>query len=131
MNTEPDWGLHAWKWFLVAELRERMSDVKTELSSYSEELPNEAQRIKASDALKRIEEWNLFSAPIVVCVCNLDISDTRLLTISLTFLLCIFSDTVWLSDIAFRNLAVLFASWNMSFNFISILANISEIQALN
>ncbi|KAG0625344.1 hypothetical protein M758_2G047100 [Ceratodon purpureus] len=50
---------------LCEELRERMSDVKTELSSYSDELPEETQRVKAVDALKRIEEWNLFLAPVV------------------------------------------------------------------
>nr|XP_024395234.1 uncharacterized protein LOC112291681 isoform X2 [Physcomitrium patens] len=48
---------------LCEELRERMDDVKVELSSFSEELPDESQRTKASAALKRIEEWNLFSAP--------------------------------------------------------------------
>lgn len=65
-----------------------MSDVKTELSSYSEELPEETQRVKASDALKRIEEWNLFSAPIVVCVCKFDISnflDIRSLITAISF----------------------------------------------
>jgi hypothetical protein len=50
---------------LCEELRERMNDVKSELASYSEELPQESQRVKASDALKRIEEWNLFSAPVI------------------------------------------------------------------
>ncbi|KAG0568443.1 hypothetical protein KC19_6G020200 [Ceratodon purpureus] len=50
---------------LCEELRERMSDVKSDLSSYSEELPQESQRIKASDALKRIEDWNLFDVPVV------------------------------------------------------------------
>lgn len=53
--------------YLVVELRERMDDVKVELSSFSEELPDESQRTKASAALKRIEEWNLFSAPTLVC----------------------------------------------------------------
>ena len=50
-----------------------MSDVRTELLSYSEELPEETQRVKASNALKRIEEWNLFSAPVLVCVCKFGI----------------------------------------------------------
>ena len=51
-----------------------MGDVKAELSSYSEELPEGSQQVKAADALKRIEEWNLFSAPIIVCIWKPDIS---------------------------------------------------------
>jgi hypothetical protein len=50
---------------LCEELRERMNDVKTELASYSQELPQESQRVKASDALKRIDEWNLFTVPVI------------------------------------------------------------------
>lgn len=51
---------------IIAELRERMSDVKSELRSFTSELPNEEQRVKAADALKRIDEWNLFAVPRTV-----------------------------------------------------------------
>lgn len=51
-----------------------MNDVKTELASYSEELPQASQRVKAADALKRIDEWNLFSAPVIVCLWKLDLA---------------------------------------------------------
>lgn len=44
-----------------------MSDVKSELRSFTSELPNEVQRVKAADALKRIDEWNLFAVPRTVC----------------------------------------------------------------
>lgn len=40
-----------------------MSDVKSELRSFTSELTNAEQRVKAADALKRIDEWNLFSVP--------------------------------------------------------------------
>lgn len=43
-----------------------MTDVKSELKSFTSELPNEEQRVKAADALKRIDEWNLFAVPRTV-----------------------------------------------------------------
>jgi hypothetical protein len=38
-----------------------MNDVKSELASYDAENQDDTQRAKASVALKRIDEWNLFS----------------------------------------------------------------------
>jgi hypothetical protein len=38
-----------------------MNDVKSELASYDAENQDDTHRAKASVALKRIDEWNLFS----------------------------------------------------------------------
>jgi hypothetical protein len=38
-----------------------MNDVKSELASYDAENQDDNSRAKASVALKRIDEWNLFS----------------------------------------------------------------------
>lgn len=47
-------------WWLT-EFKERMNDVKSELASYDAENQDDNSRAKASVALKRIDEWNLFS----------------------------------------------------------------------
>ncbi len=47
-------------WWLT-EFKERMNDVKSELASYDAENQDDTHRAKASVALKRIDEWNLFS----------------------------------------------------------------------
>jgi hypothetical protein len=46
---------------LCEEFKERMNDVKSELASYDAESQDDNNRAKASVALKRIDEWNLFS----------------------------------------------------------------------
>ncbi|CAM6068450.1 unnamed protein product [Sphagnum tenellum] len=46
---------------LCEEFKERMNDVKSELASYDAENQDDTHRAKASVALKRIDEWNLFS----------------------------------------------------------------------
>ncbi|KAG9131009.1 hypothetical protein Leryth_006720 [Lithospermum erythrorhizon] len=46
---------------LCEELEERMQDLKTELESFEGEEYDERHRKKAIDALKRMENWNLFS----------------------------------------------------------------------
>lgn len=46
---------------LCEELDERMRDLKNELEGYNGEESNEIQKRKALDALKRMENWNLFS----------------------------------------------------------------------
>lgn len=50
----------------VSELDERMSDLKTELEGYKGEEHDESNKKKALDALKRMENWNLFSDTIEV-----------------------------------------------------------------
>ncbi|KAG0473957.1 hypothetical protein HPP92_015814 [Vanilla planifolia] len=47
----------------VAELDERMHDLKSELEGYNIGDSDESHRKKALDALKRMERWNLFSDP--------------------------------------------------------------------
>ncbi|KAH7674621.1 hypothetical protein IHE45_08G086100 [Dioscorea alata] len=49
---------------LCEELDERMSDLKTELEGYKGEEHDESNKKKALDALKRMENWNLFSDTI-------------------------------------------------------------------
>ncbi|KAL4384256.1 hypothetical protein GQ457_15G029440 [Hibiscus cannabinus] len=46
---------------LCDELDERMRDLKDELQSFKKEESDESRRRKAIDALKRMENWNLFS----------------------------------------------------------------------
>ncbi|KAL7091949.1 hypothetical protein ACP275_12G135800 [Erythranthe tilingii] len=46
---------------LCEELDERMQDLKNELQSYESEEHEESHKKKAIDALKRMENWNLFS----------------------------------------------------------------------
>nr|KJB21976.1 hypothetical protein B456_004G024200 [Gossypium raimondii] len=46
---------------LCDELDERMRDLKDELQSFENEEYDESHRMKAVDALKRMESWNLFS----------------------------------------------------------------------
>ncbi|XP_068642773.1 uncharacterized protein [Aristolochia californica] len=46
---------------LCEELDERMQDLKNELQSFDNEQSDESHRRKAADALKRMENWNLFS----------------------------------------------------------------------
>lgn len=43
------------------ELDERMEDLKKELQSFEGEESDESHKKKALDALKRMENWNLFS----------------------------------------------------------------------
>ncbi|KAK9097652.1 hypothetical protein Syun_024697 [Stephania yunnanensis] len=50
---------HDWIW--KAELDERMQDLRNELQSFDGEEYNESHKRKAVDALKRMENWNLFS----------------------------------------------------------------------
>lgn len=47
--------------FRVQELDERMRDLKTELQSFEGDQYDEIHKRKATDALKRMESWNLFS----------------------------------------------------------------------
>lgn len=47
--------------FMISELDERMRDLKDELQSFEGEEYDENHRRKAIDALKRMENWNLFS----------------------------------------------------------------------
>lgn len=46
---------------IIPELDERMQDLKNELESFENEGSEESHRTKAVDALKRMENWNLFS----------------------------------------------------------------------
>ncbi|CAD5169905.1 unnamed protein product [Musa acuminata subsp. malaccensis] len=46
---------------LCEELNERMHDLKSELEGYNSEEYDETHKRKALDALKRMENWNLFS----------------------------------------------------------------------
>lgn len=46
---------------IIPELDERMQDLKNELQSFEGEGSDESHRTKAVDALKRMENWNLFS----------------------------------------------------------------------
>lgn len=47
--------------FICPELDERMRDLKNELQSFEGEEYDENHKRKAIDALKRMENWNLFS----------------------------------------------------------------------
>ncbi|XP_058068630.1 uncharacterized protein LOC131217681 isoform X3 [Magnolia sinica] len=46
---------------LCEELDERMRDLKNELQAFDGEESDESHKVKAIDALKRMENWNLFS----------------------------------------------------------------------
>lgn len=52
---------------MIAELDERMRDLKDELQSLEGEEYDENRKRKAVEALKRIESWNLFSDTSEVC----------------------------------------------------------------
>lgn len=55
-----------------------MHDLKNELQSFEGEEYDESHKKKAVDALKRMENWNLFSDTYEVCYSNfskLDMSD--------------------------------------------------------
>ncbi|XP_076910553.1 uncharacterized protein LOC143568236 isoform X1 [Bidens hawaiensis] len=54
------WGRRS-KLSLCEELEERMHDLKTELKSFKNDDSVESHKQKAVDALKRMENWNLFS----------------------------------------------------------------------
>ncbi|KAF5787671.1 hypothetical protein HanRHA438_Chr10g0468481 [Helianthus annuus] len=54
------WGRRV-KLSLCEELDERMHDLKTELESFEKDDSVESHKQKAVDALKRMENWNLFS----------------------------------------------------------------------
>ena len=55
-------------WPLVMlELDERMKELKNELESFEGEEYDENHKRKAVDALKRMENWNLFSDTYEVC----------------------------------------------------------------
>lgn len=45
----------------ISELDERMQDLKSELQAFDGEEYDENHRRKAIEALKRMENWNLFS----------------------------------------------------------------------
>lgn len=47
--------------FMISELDERMRDLKNELQSFDGEEYDESHKRKAIEALKRMENWNLFS----------------------------------------------------------------------
>lgn len=53
--------------FMITELDARMTDMKSELQSFQDEEYDESHRRKAVEALKRMENWNLFSDPNEVC----------------------------------------------------------------
>ena len=52
---------------MISELDERMRDLKNELQSFDGEEYDEGHRRKAVEALKRMENWNLFSDTHEVC----------------------------------------------------------------
>jgi len=52
---------------LISELDERMRDLKNELQSFEGEEYDESHKRKAIEALKRMENWNLFSDTHEVC----------------------------------------------------------------
>lgn len=45
----------------ISELDERMKDLKNELQSFEGEEYDESHKRKAIDALRKMENWNLFS----------------------------------------------------------------------
>lgn len=55
------------------ELDERMQDLKSELQSFEGEEYDESHKRKAVDALKRMENWNLFTDTYEVCrgICSI------------------------------------------------------------
>ena len=57
----------------MLELDERMQDLKNELQSFEGEEYDESHKKKAVDALKRMENWNLFSDTLEV-ICFIEIS---------------------------------------------------------
>lgn len=61
-------------WYsLVLELDERMRDLKNELQSFEGEEYDESHKRKAVEALRRMENWNLFSDTHEVCDCSVPI----------------------------------------------------------
>lgn len=58
------------------ELDERMQDLKSELQSFEGEEYDESHKRKAVDALKRMENWNLFTDTYEVCLGICSISAT-------------------------------------------------------
>lgn len=46
---------------VISELDERMQDLRTELQSFEGDEFDESHKIKAVNALKRMENWNLFT----------------------------------------------------------------------
>lgn len=52
---------------MISELDERMRDLKNELHSFEGEEYDESHKRKAVEALKRMENWNLFSDTHEVC----------------------------------------------------------------
>lgn len=57
----------------MTELDERMHDLKNELQTFEGEKSDESHKEKAIDALKRMENWNLFSDTYEVCSLLYDI----------------------------------------------------------
>lgn len=53
--------------WVISELDERMRDLKNELQSFEGEEYDESHKRKALEALKRMENWNLFSDTQEVC----------------------------------------------------------------
>lgn len=51
----------------MTELDERMHDLKNELQTFEGEKSDDSHKEKAIDALKRMENWNLFSDTYEVC----------------------------------------------------------------
>lgn len=52
---------------MISELDERMRDLKNELQSFEGEEYDDSHKRKAIEALKRMENWNLFSDTHEVC----------------------------------------------------------------
>lgn len=52
---------------IISELDERMQDLKNELQSFEGEEYDENHKRKAIEALRRMENWNLFSDTHEVC----------------------------------------------------------------
>jgi uncharacterized membrane protein (DUF106 family) len=46
---------------MSAEFQERMSDLKSEMETFQGEEHEEIHRKKAVEAIKRMEQWNLFA----------------------------------------------------------------------
>lgn len=58
------------------ELDERMHDLKSELEGYNSGEYDESHKKKALDALKRMENWNLFSDTSEVSFISISRDDT-------------------------------------------------------
>lgn len=70
----------------MPELDERMQDLKNELQSFEGEEYDESHKKKAIDALKRMENWNLFSDTYEVCSFACDIFLRHLIFVAVSFL---------------------------------------------